>query len=74
MGLLAIIPIILAHWAYYLFPWAFPAHLLYFYLFYFLTLSSFLIVGLFLPLGLLSENGYQHFLTNPFFKKKKKTF
>ena len=74
MGLLAIIPIILAHWAYYLFPWAFPAHLLYFYLFCFLALSSFLVVGLFLPLGLLSENGYQHFLTNPFLKKKKTLF
>ena len=32
MGLLASIPTILAHWACYLFPWAFSAHLLHFYL------------------------------------------
>jgi len=64
MGLLAVIPIILAHWAYYLFPWAFPAHLLYFYLFCFLALSPFLVIGLFLLLGLLLKNGYQHFLIN----------
>ena len=33
MGLLAIIPTMLAHWAYYLLPWASPTHLLYIYLF-----------------------------------------
>ena len=32
MGLLAIILAMLAHWAYYLFPWTSIAHLLYFYL------------------------------------------
>ena len=33
MSLLAIIHVMLAHWAYYLFSWVFSAHLLYFYLF-----------------------------------------
>jgi len=32
MGLMAIIFAMLAHWAYYLFPWFSLAHLLYFYL------------------------------------------
>ena len=32
MGLLAVIPAMLANWANYLFPWAFATHLLYFYL------------------------------------------
>ena len=36
MGLLAVIPTILAHWAHYLFPWASMAHLLYFF-FYLLS-------------------------------------
>ena len=30
MGLLAVIPAMLAHWANHLFPWAFTTHLLYF--------------------------------------------
>ena len=32
MGLPVVIPAMLAHWAYYLLPWASPTHLLYFYL------------------------------------------
>ena len=43
MSLLAIIHVMLAHWAYYLFSWVFPAHLLYFYFFA-------------MPMGLLTVN------------------
>ena len=55
MGLLVVIHVMLALQAYYLFPWAFSAHLLYFYIFYFFFLPSFLIVGLLLLLYLFCQ-------------------
>ena len=56
-GLLAVILAMLAHRDFYLFSWASTTHLLYSYIFYSLSLSSFLVVRLFLPLDLLSKMG-----------------
>ena len=59
VGLLAIIPIIVAHWAFYLFSWVFIVHLLsscfFHFLFHLSSLLSFSAVGPFV------KNGYQHF-------------
>ena len=55
--LLAVILAMQAHRAFYLFSWISTTHLLYFYIFYFLSLSLFLVVGLFMPLGFLSKMG-----------------
>ena len=57
MGLLAIIPAIMAHWPFYLFSWASMAHLLSSCFFHFLPLSSLFVVGHFLLLCLLSKTG-----------------
>ena len=57
VGLLAIIPAILAHWDFYLFSWASMAHLLSSCFFHFLPLSSFFVVRHFILLGPLSKVG-----------------